>query len=107
MDSTYFDPGIMVKVVNGAFAGELGVVFDHKRIIDRRGRSFPATKPGCYWVMLSIHGIPFPAHLFHDEIEPLFTESIADTPTRGLVTCRQADRRMGHDTAGRVDISCA
>src|SRR5438876_11760457 len=66
-----FPPGILVHVVKGAFTSCVGVVLDPSKAVDVRGEPFPAVACGFHWVMLTLNGALFPAHLREDEIEPM------------------------------------
>jgi hypothetical protein len=55
-----FVPGTLVKVVKGAFAGPVGVVLDPKKAVDPRGKPYPTTLPGYYWVLLTLNDTPIP-----------------------------------------------
>ncbi len=70
-------PGTTVKVTKGAFAGCVGVVLDPTNAKDGSGDALPVTRPhsGFVWVMFTLNGSPFPAHLYRDEIEPISPES--------------------------------
>jgi hypothetical protein len=70
-DKQRFQPGTLVKVKHGAFAGRVGAVLDPKSAVDARGNPYPATRAGYHWVMLILNDTPFPAHLHQDEIEPI------------------------------------
>jgi hypothetical protein len=68
MDDTTFQPGMLVKVIKGTFAGRTGVVLASQQSVDPRGERYPPTLPGYYWVMLDDN--PCAVHMYQDQIEP-------------------------------------
>jgi len=68
-DKSTLTPGMLVKVTDGAFAGQVGVVLDSRNAVDSMGNLCPPTMTGHYWVMLSLPNSEFQAHLYQDEIE--------------------------------------
>ncbi len=74
-----FSPGTLVKVTTGAFVGQTGVILDTSKAVDVRGNAFPSTRPGYHWVMVTLSGALFPAHLHEDEIKPVGTKLRIDT----------------------------
>ena len=65
-----FPPNARVKVTSGAFTGRIGTLLDHQNPVDASGTPLPSTRPGYSWVMLSLDGHPFAAHLHETELEP-------------------------------------
>jgi hypothetical protein len=62
-------PGTSVKIMKGSFAGGIGTVLDQLNDKDGRGHPLPPTRPGFYWIMLTLGAHPFAAHLHEAEFE--------------------------------------
>jgi len=79
-DKSTLTPGMLVKVTDGAFAGQIGVVLDSRNAVDSMGHSCPPIMTGHYWVKLTLPNSEFQAHLYQDEIEPMDSATGKKTP---------------------------